>query len=66
MFNFDTVSEMPGVSFGGVVRDVEGAAVTLLVAILSNHAVQQTGLHVHCTVYTSTSRSDYKRHMHKF
>ena len=36
MFNFDTGSEMPGdfeVSFGGVVRDVEGAAVALLVAI---------------------------------
>ena len=46
MFNFDTVSEMPGdfeVSFGGVVR---GAAVALLVDILGDHAVQLTELRV--------------------
>ena len=45
MFNFDTVSEMPDnfeVFFGGVVRDVEGAAVALLVAVLGDHAVQLT------------------------
>ena len=70
MFNVDAAgSEMPGdfeASFGGLVRDVEGAAVATPAAIL-HWAIMQLPLLTE-PMYTVLyfTRSNYKHYIHKF